>query len=308
MKTKVYGTDGSDKGHIELPSVFETIYNPTVIKRTVLAMQTAQKQPKGTDLKAGMKNTARYVGTRDAPTSQRTINVEHARLPRLKNKRDLLFGNVAQVPQSVGGRRAHPPKVQTVTIERVNRKERRLALDSAIAATASKALVEKRFIVEKELPIVIEDKFESTARTKEVVATLNKIGVGKDIENAKAKIRRRAGKGKTRGRTKKQKKSVLIVSLKNSPLLKASRNLPGVDAVTINSLNVELLAPGAEAGRLVVWTKGAIEEMGKEKRFEAKAEVKNEKKVIGKIKKETRKKGKIKNKKKASKKKKGAKE
>ena len=151
------------------------------------------------------------------------------------------------------------------TVEEINKKERRLALKSAIAATADKSLVEKRFVVEKELPIIVEDKIESVSKTREVSEVLNKIGVGKDLDNAKSKIRKRAGKGKARGRVWKQKKSVLIVTGKNSPVLRASRNLPGVDAVTVRSLNVDLLAPGAQAGRLVVWTKSALKELDEKK-------------------------------------------
>ncbi|MFA6268651.1 MAG: 50S ribosomal protein L4, partial [archaeon] len=221
--------------------------------------------------------TSLYVGYRGVPAYRRIINVEHARLPRLQNKGALLYGRVAYVPQSVGGHRAHGLKAWETIVEKINKKERKLALKSAIATTGMKDLVGLRFIVEKDLPIVIEDKFESIAKTREVVDILNKIGVGKDLDNAKGKIRKRAGKGKSRGRIWKEKKSALIITGKNSPVLKASRNLPGVDAVTVQSLNVDLLAPGAEAGRLVVWTKSAIEELGKEKvesETSAKVEVK----------------------------------
>lgn len=265
MKANIIGIDGITKGSIELPSVFETEYKPKLIKRAAQAIQTSKKQPKGADPRAGKKNTSTYMGYRGVPAYRRTINVEHARLPRLKNRGALLYGRVAYVPQSVGGIAAHPLKAWEVTIERINKKEKRLALKSAIATTTMKELVEKRFIVEKELPIVVEDLFESIAKTKEVLNALTKIGVGKDLENAKNKVRKRAGRGKSRGRITKEKKSVLIVTGKNSKVLKASRNLPGIDAVTVNSLNVDLLAPGAEAGRLVVWTKSAIEELGKEK-------------------------------------------
>jgi large subunit ribosomal protein L4e len=259
MKGKVFGIDGTSKSDVTLPAVFETEYKPKLIKRAVMAMQTARLQPKGHDPRAGLKTTALYLGMRGKPTPQRTINTDKARLPRMKNRKYLLYGRVARIPQSVGGRRAHGPKAIKVIAEKINKKERKLALQSAIAATISKELVEKRFIVEGSLPVIVDDTFEGTDKTQKVIKILTKIGIGKDLENARGKTRRRAGKGKARGRTKKQKKSVLIVSGKNSPLLKASRNLPGVDAVTVNSLNVELLAPGAEAGRLVVWTKSAIE-------------------------------------------------
>ncbi|HPM85867.1 MAG: 50S ribosomal protein L4 [Candidatus ainarchaeum sp.] len=266
VKANILGIDGVVKESIELPVVFSTEYKPQLIQRAAQALQTTKKQPKGANPRAGKMNTARYKGYRGVPAKHRTINVEHARLPRLKNKGALLYGRVASVPHAVGGPAAHPLKAWETIVEEINKKERRLALKSAIAATADKKLVEKRFIVEKELPIIVEDKIESVSKTKEVSEVLNKIGVGKDLNNAKSKIRKRAGKGKARGRVWKQKKSVLIVAGKNSPILKASRNLPGVDAVTVRSLNIDLLAPGAQAGRLVVWTKSALKELNEEKK------------------------------------------
>jgi large subunit ribosomal protein L4e len=263
-KANVYAIDGTVKSTMELPSVFATEFRPVIIKRAALALQTTKKQPKGNDQRAGKMNTALYVGYRGVPAYRRTINVEHARLPRLQNRGALLYGRVAAVPNAVGGTRAHGLKAWETIVEKINKKERRLALKSAIGATTNKKLVEMRFIVEKELPIIVEDKLEEIAKTAEVLAALEKVGVGKDLENARGKIRKRAGRGKSRGRTWKEKKSVLIITGKNSPVLKASRNLPGVDAVTVASLNVDLLAPGAEAGRLVVYTKSAVEELGKE--------------------------------------------
>ena len=280
MKAKIYGMDGSDKGSVELPEVFETAHQPVVIKRAVLAIQTAKLQPKGTDPRAGLKNTAIYIGSRNQPATRKSINTDKARLPRLINMRHPASGKVARVPQSVGGRRAHPPKANKIIVEKINKKEKRLALNSAIAATAIKELVEKRFIVEGELPIIIENKFEDLAKTKEVVAALAKVGAGKDLENARGKTRKRAGKGKTRGRTKKQKKSVLIVTAENSKVLKAARNLPGVESVTVASLNVELLAPGAEAGRLVIWTSSAIAKLAEEKTVKKVVKKTEEKKTV----------------------------
>lgn len=285
MKANVISMSGSSKGTIELPKVFETEYNPTLIRRAGLALQTTKKQPKGTDPRAGKKNTARYRGYRGVPTPHRIINTENARLPRLTNRRYLLYGRTAFVPHVVGGRAAHPLKSWETIVEQINKKERKMALASAIAATANKSLVEKRFIVEKELPIIVEDAIENIAKTKEAIETLTKVGVGKDLENAKSKVRKRAGKGKSRGRVWKAKKSVLIVTGKNSPILKAVRNLPGVDSVTTASLNVDLVAPGAEAGRLVVWTESAIKELEKEKseKIEAPKAIKEKKVVTKKV-------------------------
>ncbi len=64
-----------------------------------------------------------------------------------------------------------------------------------------------------------------------------------------------------RGRRYKQRKSILIVT--GSEPLRAARNLAGVDAVTVDQLNTELLAPGTHAGRLTIWTESAIKRLEK---------------------------------------------
>jgi large subunit ribosomal protein L4e len=57
----------------------------------------------------------------------------------------------------------------------------------------------------------------------------------------------------------------LLVVLRDEGIVKAARNLTGVDIVEASSLNVEDLAPGTHPGRLTVWTKSALEFV--EKRF-----------------------------------------
>ena len=43
---------------------------------------------------------------------------------------------------------------------------------------------------------------------------------------------------------------------------KAFRNLSGVDVTTSKNLNTELLAPGGDPGRLVVFSKSAVSALG----------------------------------------------
>ncbi len=266
MKASVLGLDGQKGKQIELPKVFETEVDKGLIRRAVLAIQTARLQPKGVFPKAGRQNSAEYVGVRWLPTYAKLINVGHARLPRMKNRRGILAGRVAQVPQAVGGPRAHPPKVGKKTWENINKKEKRKALQSAIAATAQKEIVEKRghqVAKETDFPIVVNSAFEELDKTRKVTAVLKAIHVLQDIESAKKKKKIRQGKGKSRGRKFKRKKSVLIVTSKNAALYKAARNLEGVDIVSVQNLNAELLAPGAEPGRLTIWTEASIQELAK---------------------------------------------
>ncbi|MDI6847471.1 MAG: 50S ribosomal protein L4, partial [Candidatus Bathyarchaeia archaeon] len=71
----------------------------------------------------------------------------------------------------------------------------------------------------------------------------------------------RAGKGKRRGRKIKQAVGPLIVVAENRGVIKAARNVPGVDIVTVDNLNAEILAPGTHPGRLTIWTSSAIERL-----------------------------------------------
>ena len=72
-----------------------------------------------------------------------TINRGMSRLPREKLGGGGL-GKVRMVPQSVGGRVAHPPKKEKNYEKKINMKEYMLALKSAIAALANKELAMKR--------------------------------------------------------------------------------------------------------------------------------------------------------------------
>ena len=232
---------------IELPDVFDVDYRPDLIKKAVLAAQANRLQPYGPRLYAGMDTSARSWG------SGRGV----AQIPRLINS-----SRAARVPHARGGRRAHPPKPEADRSEKVNTKERRYAIRSAIAATRDPTLVSLRgHIFEAELPIVTENALEDLEKTKQVIEFLQAVGVYEDVLRAKYGRHIRAGRGKLRGRKYKHKKSILIVAGENAPILKAARNLSGVDVVTVNSLNAELLAPGTHAGRLTIWTESAIEKL-----------------------------------------------
>ncbi|MBI5884595.1 50S ribosomal protein L4, partial [archaeon] len=252
MKASVIGLDGKKMKDIELPKVFNSEYRPDLIKRAVLSIESMAFQPKGNYLLAGRDNTAHYVGMRRLPQMRRLINVGRARKPRLKNRRELLYGQVAGIPGTVSGPEAHPPKVEKILGERINRKEKRLATDSAIAATALRSVVEGRGNELPEglqLPIVLEEKIEGIGKTKEILSVLKALNLLVEVEKAKAKKKVRGGKGKKRGRKYKRKKSLLFIVNDSSKLLNAAGNLEGVDVVRVESLNARLLAPGCRAGR-----------------------------------------------------------
>ncbi|MDO8625188.1 MAG: 50S ribosomal protein L4 [Candidatus Diapherotrites archaeon] len=263
MKVSVFGLDGKAGKSIELPKVFDSIVDANLIKRAVLSSQSKAKQPMGKYRRAGLDNTAVYIGYRGLPGGQKSINTGKARLPRMKNRRQLMSGKVAGVSQAVGGHAAHPPKLEKVLAEEMNKKERRKALASAIAATGKKELVFSRAKTVESFPVVIENGFEKLAKTKEVVKVLQALKLLVEVTLAKEKRSARAGKTARRTGHDKKRKSLLIVVGKKSAVQKGARNLEGVDVVEARNLSVELLAPGANPGRLTVYTEDSLVEIAK---------------------------------------------
>jgi large subunit ribosomal protein L4e len=199
------------------------------------------------------------AGKRTSAESRGT-GMATARVPREKGG----GGKAKFAPGTVGGRQAHPPRAETKIVKEIPKKEKRLALLSAIAATGSKETVASRgHEVEGvlEIPLIVEDSFSELTKTKEVEEAFTHLGLLTDVYRVRESRSIRAGKGKHRGRKMKQAKGPLIVVAENKGLFEAASNLPGVDIVTVKTLNAELLAPGTHPGRLTVWTSSAIQQL-----------------------------------------------
>ncbi len=255
-KINVYGLDGKAKGMVDMPKVFSITPRFDLIQRAVVSTEAAQKQPQGRDPLAGKRNTAKGWGTGFAA----------ARVPRIRGSGFPSARNAAFAPGFLGGRLAHPPRAEKVLIKKINKKEKRLALLSAISATGQKKLVGERghnVSSIDQLPIVIDDKFQTLKKTAQVIEIFEKLGLENEISRVKDTVKVRAGKGKRRGRKYKKRKGPLIVVKDNFGIVKAARNIPGIDIVNVDNLSCFLLAPGTQCGRLTIWTQSAFNSLQK---------------------------------------------
>lgn len=243
---KIYNMDGSVKGEMKLPSVFTTAYRPDLIQRAVLAIQSANRQAYSSDPLAGKRTSAHYHGARKKRYSM--MNKEMARMARSHNTSSQQELRARFVPQARSGRATHPPKAEKVWLQKINNKERKLAIASAIAAASQKMLV-------------IVDDLESLKKTKDIKTLMLALKLENELERAKIKTVR-AGRGKMRGRKYKRKKSALFVVSKNNGILHAAENMPGADVCSVKCLNAELLAPGCRPGRLSIWSESAVKQAG----------------------------------------------
>lgn len=249
VASKVFDLTGKAVGKVKLPTVFGTPLRPDVVRRGVVALRSRGFQAQGRDPMAGKRTTAESEG----------VGMGISRVPRMKGRGRAAFG-----VGTVKGHQAHPPRSEKKIGWKLPRKEMGLAIRSAVAATGLKDVVAGRGHIVGDVPdfpLVVTDDVEGLRRTKDVEAVLLALGVWADVFRARESRNVRAGKGKGRGRRYKQAVGPLIVVAKDGGIVEAARNLPGVDVVLVDGLNVELLAPGTHPGRLTVWSNSAIERL-----------------------------------------------
>merc|ERR1712233_208659 len=112
-----------------------------------------------------------------------------------------------------------------------------------------------------EVPLVVSDKVQSFQKTKDAVVFLRKNKAWADVAKVYATRRMRAGKGKLRNRRHVQKRGPLVIYDQDQGLTKAFRNIPGVDTIQVDNLNLLKLAPGGHVGRFCIWTEGAFKKL-----------------------------------------------
>jgi large subunit ribosomal protein L4e len=233
---------------VALPPFFSVPYRPDLIQRAVVAGQANNRQPYGSDPLAGLRHSVEWPGKGRGM----------ARTPRVKTS-----NRGGQVPNTVGGREAHPPRAETNRGKRINVKERQRALASALAATKELHLALERGHKVPEhakLPIIFEDSVEDVSSTGQAREILKATGLWSDVERAVDGTHVRSGKGKGRGRVRRTPKSILVIVSKPGAA-RGFRNFPGVDVVPVESLGTEHLAPGGQAGRLTIFSPVTIQKL-----------------------------------------------
>jgi large subunit ribosomal protein L4e len=145
-----------------------------------------------------------------------------------------------------------PTKIWRKWHVKINQNQKRYAVVSALAASALPSLVLARgHRIEEieEVPLVVSDAAESYTKTKQAIALLKATKAYADVVKVSNSRKVRAGKGKMRGRRHRQRRGPLVVYNEDKGIVKAFRNLPGVELVNVRRLNLLQLAPGGHLGR-----------------------------------------------------------
>ena len=255
--------DNSAVISVDLPLIFSTPYRPDLIHKVYVNLESHSFQPQGRHPTAGMDVVA---DSNDPPTGRGISRVARATGGGGRRR-----GEGAEVASTRGGRQAHPPTSQKVIYKQINKKEKRLALCSAVASTASEYLISSRghkinsYTAQygQKFPIVVNDNIANYTTTRNVVLLLERLNLMQDVNRLYGR-KARSGRPSLRGRSKKAGKSILFVVHDHAADLKnAIGSLPGVDAKAVSELSVLDLAPGATAARLTIYTESAIAQLDK---------------------------------------------
>ncbi|OJD28394.1 hypothetical protein ACJ73_00203 [Blastomyces percursus] len=240
-----------------LPAVFASPIRPDIVQSVHTGIAKNKRQPYAVSEKAGEQTSAESWGTGRAV----------ARIPRVSGGGTHRAGQAAFGNQCRAGRMFAPTKVWRKWHQKINHGQKRFATASALAASSVPALLYARghrISNVPEVPLVVDSKaFENNAiiKTKAAIALLNNLGAGPDLIKVEESRKFRAGKGKMRGRRYRQRRGPLVVynpDVDGKELVKAFRNIPGVETCPVFALNLLQLAPGGHLGRFIVWTSSAF--------------------------------------------------
>ncbi|KAL4864175.1 hypothetical protein BDV12DRAFT_176504 [Aspergillus spectabilis] len=241
-----------------LPAVFASPIRPDIVQQVHTGIAKNKRQPYAVSEKAGEQTSAESWGTGRAV----------ARIPRVSGGGTHRAGQAAFGNQCRSGRMFAPTKVWRKWHQKVNLGQRRFATASALAASSVPSLLfarGHRIASVPEVPLVVDSAtFENAAiaKTKAAIALLQAVGAGPELVKVSKSRKLRAGKGKLRNRRFRQRRGPLVVynpETDGKELVRAFRNIPGVETSSVFSLNLLQLAPGGHLGRFIVWTSSAFE-------------------------------------------------
>ena len=263
MELTIFNANNEAVGKKKLPAAFSEPVRKDIIQRAVEVVQANARQPYGADPRAGKKAAAKLSRRRREYKGSYGKGISRVPRKTLSRNGTQMAWVGAFAPGTVGGRRAFPPGAEKVWTKHINVQERRKAIRSAIAATVDKHLVQQHgHKVPSTYPFILDASFETLENTNKIQQAFEKLNLTDELTRAAQKTTR-AGTGKMRGRRYQKKVGPLVVVSGPCKLSLGARNIAGVDVITVNKLNAELLAPGAVPGRLTLFTSAAIDKLEK---------------------------------------------
>ena len=211
-KVQILRVSGGKSTEINLPAQFSEPVREDLIRRAVSSLRMSRRQPYGADPIAGKRQGYHTPKRRKRFKTTYGKGISRIRRKHLWARGGQFYWIGAFVASATGGRKAFAPRSGKVLIEKINRKERRKAIRSAMAASNI---------------VVMDDKLESVKKTSEMFNAFKSNKMDSELDRSKER-KIRAGVGTRRGRKYKTKVGPLIVVSKACPAMLAADNLQGV--------------------------------------------------------------------------------
>lgn len=253
MNAIVHDIKGQKTSEIALPHIFASKIREDIALKYYEADKTYH--PYSPSPYAGRKHSASGTISHRRHEWKGHYGKGIARVPRkaMWRRGEQFYWVGAEINAARGGRAVHTPKIY-YRVPKINAKEVLIAMHSAIASTAKKEFISKRYSRLNEftgqIPFVVSNAEEM--KTKQLIEVLKKM-LGDNYEIALQKKDVRAGKGKMRGRKYKSNAGLLLIKSRDEKI-----NLKGVDIISVNELQISDLYP---LGRLTIYTEKSLKEL-----------------------------------------------
>ncbi|PIN93526.1 50S ribosomal protein L4 [Candidatus Pacearchaeota archaeon CG10_big_fil_rev_8_21_14_0_10_31_24] len=253
VKGTLFDVKGTKKSEIDMPEFFSKTIREDLVAKYTEVEKLSEMHNYSSYKEAGKRHSASGTISHRRHKWKGAYGKGISRVPRKKMRRrgTQFFWVAAEVSNTRGGRRAHPP-LGLRAPGKINKKEMQNAFAIAFAATANKKEILKRYASLEDIktvPVVIESLPQ---KTKDLKLALNLIFEGSSNIVFKTK-KVRAGKGKLRGRKYKSSAGLLIITSNSE-----ENKFKGVDVKSVNELSISDLYP---LGRLTLYTQKALEEL-----------------------------------------------
>lgn len=245
---------------VALPGVYSAPIRRDLVHFVHKNMAKNSRQVFAVNVDAGHQHSAVSWGTGRAV----------ARIPRVASSGTHRSGQGAFGNMCRKGRMFAPTKTHRKWHRKISTNMRRFATASAVAASGVTPLVMARghrIETLTEVPLVVEN-LEAVTKVKGALQVLERVGAIADVQRVKDSKAKRNTKGKMRNRMFRQRRGPLVVHAQGkdaktgrSSIEIAFRNIPGVETVHVDRLNLLQLAPGGHMGRFCIWTKDAFERL-----------------------------------------------
>ena len=240
--------------NLKMPAVFSAPLRPDLVCEVHTNMAKNKRQAYGVSRWAGHQTSAESWGTGRAVS----------RIPRVAGGGTHRAGQAAFGNMCRGGHMFNPNRTWRRWHRSSNLTQKRHAMASALAASALPSLVlarGHRIADVPELPLVVSEGAQTLLKTKAALKLLSQLGCDAELTKVADSKTVRAGAGKSRGRRYVQRRGPLVVFAEDNGLVKAFRNIPGVELCHVDRLNLLQVAPGGTFGRFIIWTAPAFKRL-----------------------------------------------